>query len=510
MAVDTLSTEHLQSDLKGRSVRGGVSTLGSQGIRSVLTSISALVLAHLLTPADFGLVAIVLAVTGMGQAFADLGLSEATIQRERITHNQVSALFWINVSIGVTLMLITAGLAPVLALLYREPRLKDITLVMSLTFLICGLRVQHEAILKRQMRFSALAFRNVTAALAGAGSAIFMAWRGAGYWSLLALPLAENCTQVVLSWLMVRWIPGRPRRDAEIGQLVSFGGNVAVSYLVANASRNADSLLIGWYWRAGPLGLYSRAYNLVTRPVRELCLPAQSVALPALSRTLNDEERFARCYLRAVKLIVWMSAPVFGILFVAAHPVIVILLGSRWQQATPVFQILAIAALAQLLFESMVWLFVSRGQSQRFLKLQLIMSPITVGSFAIGLPFGIKGVALSGSLVLVGLFPWMLKYAFRGTRLTLGRFAAAIAWPIVLSLAGVAVAELALRIFTPQGTVSQLLVVGLAFAAAYLVSTLLPGVREEIRSFKDLASEVTRSNLAWPVGPGLRSTSTKG
>src|ERR1035441_4082128 len=99
--LDPLSTEHLHADVKARSVRGGFWTLGSQGTQFVIQSVSTVVLARLLTPADFGIVAMVTAITSLGQAFADLGLSEATIQRKEISHNQVSALFWINVGIGL-------------------------------------------------------------------------------------------------------------------------------------------------------------------------------------------------------------------------------------------------------------------------------------------------------------------------------------------------------------------------------------------------------------------------
>src|SRR5262249_18897970 len=186
---DVLSTEHLHSDLKGRSVRGGFCTVSSQGGQFLIQSVSTVVLARLLTPVDFGIVAMVTAVTGLGQAFADFGLSEATIQRKEITHNQVSTLFWINVAIGLGLMLVTMGAAPVLAWFYREPRLKDITFLMSLTFLISSLRVQHDALLKRQMRFLSLAVRDVASWGVAVPVAIAMAWRGAGYWALAALPL---------------------------------------------------------------------------------------------------------------------------------------------------------------------------------------------------------------------------------------------------------------------------------------------------------------------------------
>jgi O-antigen/teichoic acid export membrane protein len=492
-ALDALSTEHLHADLKGRSVRGGLLTITSQGVQFLVQSVSTVVLARLLTPADFGMVAMVTAITGLGQAFADLGLSEATIQRNELSHGQVSTLFWINVAIGATLMFLTAALAPVLAWFYREPRLIHITLLLSITFLVGGLRVQHDALLRRQMRYSSLAIRDVASAALAVSLAVTMALRGAGYWALIALPLALNTTQMAVSWLMLRWVPSLPRRDANAGSLVAFGGNVAASYLILNVTQNADSVLIGWHWGAGLLGMYSRAYNLLMLPVRQLGAPAQSVAVPAFSRVQADPERFARYYLRTVNVIMWISAPMFGFLFVAAEPVIVLVLGSKWRDAAPVFQILAIAALGQQLRQSIVWLLVSRGDSARLLKLALFICPIMIASFAIGLPFGLKGVALSGSLVLVGIFPWILKFAFNGTLLTLRRLGRAIFFPVSLCLASVALAELALRLIAPRNIGSNFLVVAATFAAAYSLSALIRPVREEIGSFSRLFRELRLS-----------------
>ena len=456
----------------------------SQGAQFVMQSIATVVLARLLTPTDFGLVAMVTAITGLGQAFADLGLSEATIQHPEISHKQVSNLFWINVAIGLILTSITAGLAPVLAWFYREPRLKNITLLVSLTFLIGGLRVQHDALLKRQMRFSSLAIRDITSYVVAVPLAIVLAWRGAGYWALVAMPLVLNLTQMVLSWLIVRWIPGLPRRDAKVRSLIAFGGNVAASYLIFNVNSNADNVLIGWYWGAGPLGLYSRAYNLLMLPVRQLGGPARSVAIPALSRVQDDPERMARYYLRTVNVIMWIVAPIFGFLFVAAVPIIVLALGHRWRGAAPVFQILAIFALGQLLLESTLWLFVSRGQSQRLLKLLLVICPIIIASYAIGLPFGTKGVALSGSLGLLLIFPWILRFTFKGTSLTLQRLGHAVLYPTSMCLAGVCTGEIALHLIVRQGVVTQLAVVAMGFLAGCVLSILLPPVRKEILSLK--------------------------
>jgi O-antigen/teichoic acid export membrane protein len=488
-SLDGLSTDHLQSDLRGRSVRGGVLNVTSQGAQFLIQTCATVVLARLLTPADFGLVAMVSTVTGLGQAFADLGLSEATIQRKEISHNQVSALFWINVAIGLGLMTITLTLAPVLARFYREPRLVNITLLVSLTFLFGGLRVQPDAILKRQMRFAALAIRDVASYAVAVPIAIFMAWRGASYWALVALPLILNFNVMMLSWLMIKWRPSLPRRDAQVGPMIAFGGNVAASYFIITVSRSADNVLIGRYIGAGPLGLYSRAYNLLMLPVRQLSAPAASVAVPAFSRTQDDPERFARYYLRAVNLLMWISAPIFGFLSAAARPVIILMLGNQWREAAPVFQILAVCALTQLLLESTIWLFVSRGQSQQLLKMLLVISPIIIASYALGLRWGIKGVALSGSLVLLAILPGMLKFAFRGTNLTLQRLGQAVLYPVALSLAGVIVAELALYLFVPERIFSQLLIVGLSFLATCLFSAIIPPIRREIMSLRNLSRE---------------------
>jgi len=480
------NTDNLHSDLKGRSVRGGLVTVTSQGAQFILQSAATVVLARLLTPIDFGIVAMVTAVTGLASAFADFGLSEATIQRKEITHEQVSTLFWINVAIGLGLTIITAALGPVLAAFYREPRLLVITLTLSVTFLFGGLRVQANALLKRQMRFAALAFRDIAAYVIAVPIAIGLAWRGAGYWALVALPWTLNFSQMTISWLLVRWRPGLPHRDKEVKSMIAFGGNVSLSYLIFNVNRSFDSILIGRYWGASPLGLYSRAYNLLMLPVRQLSIPAGNVTVPVFSRLQDDPERFARYYLRAVGLILWVTAPLFGFLYVAAMPVIVLVLGQKWAEAAPVFQILVISALGQLLLESTVWLFVSRGESARLLKLLVVISPIVLCSFAVGLPFGIKGVALSGSLALLLMLPWILQFAFRGTELTLARVARALCYPVALSLLGVLISSLLLQVLHPRAILFQLGTALLGFVIGYSISALIPSVRDEIASLRDL------------------------
>ncbi len=464
-------------------------TLTSQGAQFVVSSVMTVVLARLLTPADFGLVAMVTAVTGLAQAFADVGLSEATIQRENITHDQVSALFWINLAVGIGLTLVTIALGPVLARFDRQRQLPHIAFWLSFTFLICGLRVQPDAILKRQMRFKALAIRDIFANAMGVAAAIIMALRGAGYWALVAYPLASNLIQMAASWKLVDWKPGFPSRNAKVGSLVAFGGNVAVSYFMFTVNRSVDKVLVGWYWGAGPLGFYGRACNLLMYPVRQLNAPMASVGIPTFSRLQADPQRFARYYLRSVNLLMWVCAPLFAYLFVAAGPVIALVLGRQWGNAAPVFRMLAISCVTQLLLESTVWLFVSRGQSTGLRKLLLSISPVIMASFAIGLPFGITGVAISYSVAMLALMPWILKFAFRGTELTLWGISHALKYPVSLGLLGALLGELALRAIAPGGAIAQLFVIALGFGVVLSLSAAVPAVRAEIVALKELARE---------------------
>src|SRR6266446_10914961 len=170
-----LGTDHLLSDLKGRTISGAFITIVAQGAQFLLSLVSIMVLARLLTPKDFGLFAMVTTVMGYLRVFKDAGLSTATVQREGITHAQVSNLFWINVVMSGAISLIFAAGSPIVAWFYREPRLVPITMVLSSTFLLSGLTIQHTALLNRQMRFQAIAIVQVGSMLIGVAVSIGMA-----------------------------------------------------------------------------------------------------------------------------------------------------------------------------------------------------------------------------------------------------------------------------------------------------------------------------------------------
>jgi PST family polysaccharide transporter len=391
------------------------------------------------------------------------------------------------VGFSFLLMVVFASVAPVLAWLYGEPRVALIALVVAGTFLFSGLMVQHDALLRRQMRFVSLTVRDIAASVVGVAVAIVMAWRGAGYWALVALPAANGLTRMVLSWFLSRWRPGLPRWSPEIRSMVGFGGHLVGSNFLAYVDRNADNVLLGWYWGTRSLGLYSRAYALLMLPLNQINAPVAAVAVPAFSRIHDDPERFARYYLRTMNLIMWISAPLIGFLFIAAEPVITVVLGGQWREAAPVFQLLAISALIQPLYNSVGWIFISRGRADRLFKMGICICPVVVGSFLVGLPFGIKGVALCYSVAMLIMFPFVFLFTFRGTQITIRGFGRALMWPISLCLAAVSAAALAVYLVAPQGNLLWILVDALVFAIVYALSLLLiRSVREEVQSLAKL------------------------
>ena len=320
-------TEHLKTDLKGRSVRGGAVTLIAQVCKFVLQIGSTAILARLLTPQDYGLIGMTVAVTGFVSMFKDMGLSMATIQKAEINHRQISTLFWVNVGLSLATLLVTAAIAPAVALFYGEPKLTSITIVSAIGFIFGGLTVQHQALLNRQMRFTALAIIDITSMLVGTIVAIVLAWYGVGYWALVIMQLAIALSTTLGVWLVCHWRPSLPALDSGIGEMLTFGGNITGFSIINYFARNLDNVLIGRFWGAGELGLYSKAYQLLLLPINQINSPIAAVAIPALSRLVDSSERYTAAYVRIVEKVALLTIPIMLFMIGSSDWLVLLLLG---------------------------------------------------------------------------------------------------------------------------------------------------------------------------------------
>ncbi len=406
-------TEHLRENLGTRSARGGLVTLGSQGVKFALTLGSTAVLARLLTPGDFGLVAMVAAIVGFATLFKDLGLSMATIQREKINHSQISTLFWINVAVSALLSVLVAAAAPLVAWLYGDDRLIAITIALGATFLFGGLTSQHLALLRRQMRFSALAVIEIVSLLLSILSAIAIAAYTHSYWALVAMTATQALSTMMLSWIFSGWVPGRAKWDKEVQGMLAFGGHLtgfnALNYFV----RNLDNILIGSVFGAGALGLYSRAYGLLMLPIRQINGPITSVAMPALSRLQSDPLAYRRFFLRTISLLFLVTAPIVGYAFADADLIVLALLGEQWSGAIAIFRWLAPAALIGAINIVPGWLCSSLGRTDVQMRWAIWSAPLISAGFVIGLYWGPVGVAASFSLTFTLAFLVFIAMACR-------------------------------------------------------------------------------------------------
>src|SRR5438445_7332212 len=256
-------TEHLKADLGSRTARGGAVTLAAQLLKFLISTISTIVLARLLTPLDYGLIGMVAIVVNFVGMFPFLGLSMATMRWSKFNHQQVSTVFWVNVGMSAAIMLLTIASAPLIAWFYKEPRLIGITIGYAISILLTGLYIQHEAILSRQMRFTAIAIVEIVAHAIGFGLAIIAASRGARYWSLVINQLVMTLVTVIGVWIVCRWRPGLPVRRSGVRTILSYGGNLTGYNVMTYLARNLDNALIGKFWGGYQLGLYSRAYQML-------------------------------------------------------------------------------------------------------------------------------------------------------------------------------------------------------------------------------------------------------
>lgn len=418
-----------REDLRGRTIRGGAATMLGQALKLVLTVTSTAVLARLLPPEDFGLMGMVSVVVGFLIAVGDMGLSVAIIQREGLRRVEADKLFWIGLYLQIALAALTAACAPLLASLYNEPQVVPMTIAMAGAFVIVGLGMTHLALLRRRLRFGRVAAIELGSLAVGIAVGIGAAALGWGAWALVAMYLAQRSVETCAAWLASAWRPQRARRDVSVAPLLRFGGYHTGFAFVNYFARNSDNLLIGWFWGAGPLGFYTRAYGLLMMPLVQLNVPITGVTLPALSRLQGEPARFRNVYLRALGLLATLGLPLIAFTIVAAPEIIALFLGPQWSSVVPVFRVLGVVGLAQLITNTAGMLYVATGQTDRMFRLGVWSTIATLACFVFALPHGIEAMAQAyAAYTCVAALP-ILSHASKGSSITVADILKTIARP---------------------------------------------------------------------------------
>lgn len=416
--------------LKRVALRGAGMTVFSSALSLGIQVIATVILSRILTPKDFGLVAMVTTFSLLLSNFGINGVTEAIVQQEKIDRVQADSLFWMNLGSGVMLAVGFAASGALLAKFYAEPLVAAVTRGVAFSILLTSVSVVHLALLKRAMRFSTLAKNDVIAKAASVIASVVLGCAGWGYWALVvgvcALPLSAS----IGAFYLCRWIPGRPRHETTTGTMLKFAmytyGRFSVNYF----ARNLDNLLIGSRFGAPALGFYKKAYDLFSLSASHLVSSISVVAVAALSRARNDVAQFRQYLLAAMAVMTLLGMWLAGDMTLVGSDLIRVLLGPGWEETGKIFTLFAPGIGAMMLYGTHGWIHLAIGRADRWLQWGLIEWSVTILLFLTAMHWGPRGFAVAWCVSFwILLLPAM---QFAGAPIEIGaKHVIAIAWRYV-------------------------------------------------------------------------------
>ncbi len=473
-------------------------TIFSGGFSLSIQVVATVVLARLLTPQDFGLVAMVTTFSLLLVNCGLNGFTEAVVQREQIDHILASNLFWINLGVGLLLTICFAAAGSLMSKFYGDPRVALISVGISTTIFLTSISVLHLGLLKRAMLFSAVAKNDVVARAVSVVVSILFGWAGWGYWALVFGACALPLSTAIGAWFLCRWIPGRLRYASGTGTMVRFAVHTYGRFSINYVARNCDNLLVGWRFGAHSLGFYKKAYDLFTLPSTQLVASTTVVAVSALSRVREDRAEYRRYLLGAMSVMAFLGMGLSGGLTVMGKDLIRILLGPGWGPAGHIFTFFAPGIGMMVLYNTNGWIHLSIGRADRWLFWGIIECVVTCLLFLAALHWGPEGIAVAWGLSFWILIVPGMWYAGKPIGLGVPTMFAAVWRYIVASLlAGVGSSLISSSWVSlsaaagVEGAALRIAAISMTFGCLYLASiVLLYGGFSSLRKLLGLLREM--------------------
>jgi O-antigen/teichoic acid export membrane protein len=455
--------------LREQAFRGVRWTALSSLVRIGLTLVQVVVLARLLTPADFGLMALAASLLALLETFADAGVSNAIIHRQETDPGRLSSLYWLNVATGAGIALLLALASPLLAAFYDAPLLQPLLLAGALHLVASASWQQLLVRAEMELRFGALAATQVPACAAGVAVSLLVAAQGGGALALAAGLLAQSVTAAGLGWLLLArgWRPSLRLRPGEIRPHLAFGAYTVANSLVNSVSSQVDVLVGGRMLQPQALGEYSVSRNLCLQVGTTLNPVVTRVGLPLLARARSDPALLKDVYLQAVRMTASVNFPLYAGLALFAPEVVALLLGPQWDAAVPLLRLFALWGALRALINPVGALLLACGRADLSLWWNLgLLACIVPAAFAGG-HYGPWGLAIAvTSLVALALAPHWFLLVRPLCGAGAGEYAQSAGTPLLLSLAALLPAAAA---SLPMEGMAARLAMGLVTgAAAYL------------------------------------------
>ena len=470
-------------NLTGR-VLGGVawkaaSHTVAEGTRIVVT----ILLARLLSPADYGVAAMALVVTSFVTLFADPSLGAALIQRPTIDERDRSTVFWTALTIGLVLTGIGVGMSGVVASFFGEPQVRNLVAVTSVSFTLIGISVAPRALLLRQLAYRPTEIRDIASTVIGGATAVTLALLGAGPWAIVSNFIAYTLASTVLVWLLVRWRPRFVFSFESLRNLGGFSTKVFAAGLLSWGNLNVDNVLVGRVLGPAALGAYSLAYNVMFLPIARIGRPLAQVLGPAYTRIQTDRARLEHAWLRGKRMTVALVAPGFLGILVVAPDLVHVAFGDKWDDAIMPLRFLCLAGVAHSLGMLNWGVISASGAAGSLLRLMLLTSAVTWCAFLVGVQWGIVGVAAAYATarwVLIVPEAWItaraVAFPFRPTLL-----AGAGVLPVAIGAAALSLAFREGLVTSGAGEALRLPLVLAVMGSSYIALVIVarPGLRSD-------------------------------
>jgi O-antigen/teichoic acid export membrane protein len=380
-------------NLRQRTVFGLGWNAATQALAKALQFAVLIVLAHLLSPREFGLVGMIFIFTGFASSIADMGLSASIVQARALSDDNLDSVFWLNIAIGAALTTIFILAAPLISGFYGEPRLPLLTFAVAFNFILGSASIVQYALLQKSLDFRRRFWIETIAISISGIVAIVLALAGAGVWSLAGQSLCGNAIRTATIWRLSSWRPRRRFDPAAVKELLRFGRHVIGFNIVVYCAQYFDKLAIGRQMGSSALGIYNLSDGLMRMPMTNVSDIAGAVMFPALSTLHDNVEQVKRAYLRANRMIALLTFPMMLGLSALAEPAILVIYGDKWRGAVGIVQVLCFAGLAQSVYNTASWIFLSRGRPDILFRLGILSMLVRVAGVLMGMQWGLLGLA---------------------------------------------------------------------------------------------------------------------
>ncbi|CEA15292.1 lipopolysaccharide biosynthesis protein wzxC [Fermentimonas caenicola] len=384
----------MSSSLKKQAVSGVLWSFGQQFSVQIINFVVQIILARLLMPEMFGLIAMLTVFISIGQSLMDAGMTSSLIRSKNPDQLDYSTVFLTNLMISVSVYIITYLSAPYIAQFYSQEILKDILRIYALTFVIHSFVAVHIAKMTKEMNFKTQMILQIPSTIVGAIVGVTMAYLGYGVWSLVWLHIAQSIVYTLQIWIFVPWRPSFVFNKRRFKYHFNFGYKLTLSGLLDTVYNDAYRIVIGKFFTPAAVGFFNQAETMRLFPVQQISSVMGKVTYPLFSN-INGDAQLKNAYKSTMKLILFAVIPIMLILIVVAKEGFLLLFGEKWLPSVLYFQILATASIIRPISSYNLNILKVKGRSDLFLKVEIIKKVIGVIGIAVALPFGIKALVIS-------------------------------------------------------------------------------------------------------------------